>query len=133
MFGDHGHRFGIHRLSVQGKLEERLPLDWIVLPQWFIKKNLKQAYTLAMNQDKLTSHFDTYATLKHLLQVPFSAPYQNDRTIGRSLFEPIPVDRTCQEAGIADQWCVCLRWKEIDSKNVPVTLFCWLSLHIGVC
>ncbi len=34
--GDHGPRFSKDRNSINGKLEERLPLLAIVMPPWFI-------------------------------------------------------------------------------------------------
>lgn len=39
----------------------------------------------------------------------------------RSLFTPIPADRTCADAFIEPHWCVCLRWypiTDLESETV---------------
>ncbi len=90
----------------------------MIFPKKFVKNHPTFAQNLLVNQNRLTSHFDTYATMKHMLQIPFGPPYKSNRTIGRSFFEPIPEMRTCDDAGIAVHWCLCLRWKEASPYSV---------------
>lgn len=59
--------------------------------------------TLRANSHRLTSHFDLHATLRHIVEK--NAP--TDEQFGRSLFTRIPLNRTCQSAGISEEWCLC--------------------------
>ncbi|XP_072937053.1 uncharacterized protein [Epargyreus clarus] len=123
---DHGIRWGEIRFTKQGRLEERLPLAFILLPP-----NFREQYPLAYkniktNRRRLTTPFDVYATLKDVvnlnnlrddnIKLRTSNSYGQDRSI--SLFLPIPSNRTCKTAGIDDHWCTCYRGKKVSSKNV---------------
>ena len=61
-FSDHGQRKGPARDTLTGKYEERLPFMHIYVPEKWRNKNL------TINQNRLTSHFDIHATLKHLVR-----------------------------------------------------------------
>ena len=111
-FGDHGPRFSDIRETIQGKLEERLPHFSVVLPAWFKKTYPNLFQQLKHNSEVLTSHFDTYATLKHILTYP---QYPGGIKTGASLFRKInPKTRTCVDAGIPSHWCPCMQWENFD-------------------
>lgn len=103
-FGDHGLRFGPVRQTFIGQLEERLPMMFLYLPDSFKKKYNLFAENLRTNSRRLTTHFDMHATLLHLLRL-------NELSVktkwGISLFDEIPNDRTCENAGIKSHWCTC--------------------------
>jgi len=104
LFGDHGIRFGEFRQTLQGKMEERLPAMYIKLPDWFSLSYPKETANIKKNQNRLTTPFSIYGTLKHVIQlpeVPVLKPSQ------RSLFSEISPNRTCEEALIDDHWCSC--------------------------
>ncbi|XP_075992557.1 uncharacterized protein LOC142987578 isoform X2 [Anticarsia gemmatalis] len=112
---DHGIRWGEIRSTKQGRLEERLPFLFILLPPSF-RENYTQAYNnLNLNAKRLTSPFDVHATLKDLVDLnnlidsaittKSKESYAQNRSI--SLFLPIPSNRTCATAGIDDHWCTC--------------------------
>jgi hypothetical protein len=69
LFGDHGSRFGILRESLQvsllfahanygqGRLEEKTPAGYLILPKRFVQKYEGMAANLKANQHVLTTHY----------------------------------------------------------------------------
>ncbi|XP_037518464.1 uncharacterized protein LOC119395561 [Rhipicephalus sanguineus] len=102
---DHGLRFGDLRSTYIGKFEDRQPFAFVAFPRWFLEQNPKAAGNLRVNQFRLTTHFDVYATLSELLDYPNIERAQT--TYGRSLLHEIPEERTCADANIGPHWCVC--------------------------
>ncbi|XP_071448630.1 uncharacterized protein [Hetaerina americana] len=124
---DHGIRWGGIRETYQGKLEERLPFVYAVLPPSLRERYPSAVANLRRNaKRRLTTPFDLHATLADLLRpdltmaddvvavrskdLPTSVPKGNvNGTIPRgiSLFLPIPEWRTCEAAGVSANWCGC--------------------------
>ncbi|KAK3752118.1 hypothetical protein QZH41_002169 [Actinostola sp. cb2023] len=120
IFGDHGYRLSKFRETTQGKLEERLPFLSMTVPPWFPRKHPEVYGNLKHNSDVLTSPFDVYATLRHLLSYPLQP---RDIVTGQSLFNRIDKKkRTCADAGIDTHWCPCMQWEKIDTDQelVPI-------------
>ncbi|XP_068675511.1 uncharacterized protein [Montipora foliosa] len=116
-FSDHGARFSEVRKTIQGKLEERLPFLSITTPKWFSESYPELYHNLVHNSRVLTTPFDVYATLRHILTYP---EYPSGIKTGQSLFSRVDAEnRTCAEAGVEDHWCPCLNLEEI-SVNEPV-------------
>lgn len=97
------------------KIEVRMPTLYIVLPPW-LRKRYPVAYAnLLENSNKLTSPFDMYETLTTFMNLSrlekSELSHQPPRiSFGRksyNLFQSIPNDRTCEEAGIRLHWCAC--------------------------
>ena len=106
IFADHGARFSGLRKTIQGKLEERFPFMSITTPKWFRDKHADLYNNLVYNSRVLTSPFDVYATLRHILSYP---QYPSEIITGQSLFSRIDErNRTCASAGVDDHWCPCL-------------------------
>ncbi|KAJ7370610.1 hypothetical protein OS493_031346 [Desmophyllum pertusum] len=117
IFGDYGPRFSAFRKTIQGKLEERFPFMSITTPKWFSGKFPALYKNLVHNSRVLTSPFDVYATLRHILSYP---QYPSGIVTGQSLFSRIDEkNRTCASAGVEDHWCPCLDLEEVSS-NEPV-------------
>ncbi|XP_031563798.1 uncharacterized protein LOC116299306 [Actinia tenebrosa] len=113
IFGDHGVRYGSMRKTLQGKLEERLPHMSITFPSWFPKKYPQLYENVQRNAKLLTTPFDIYATLRHVISYPVPP---RDLRFGQSLFIPMdPQNRTCASAGVEEHWCPCL-----NLERVPV-------------
>ncbi|KAJ8665353.1 hypothetical protein QAD02_007015 [Eretmocerus hayati] len=116
VMSDHGHRFAEIRNTLQGKQEERMPFFSFTFPPWF-KQVYPQAYAnFLFNTQLLTTPFDIHATLEHILN--FEIPKDGDlsnRAI--SLFNKIPIERTCADAFIEPHWCACLSWKEMPTDQ----------------
>lgn len=65
-FSDHGLRFGPVRHLNIGWLEERLPMIFIWLPEWFQKQHPEIVQALKINRNRLTNPYDLHMTLKVL-------------------------------------------------------------------
>ncbi|XP_048575721.1 uncharacterized protein LOC116604845 isoform X2 [Nematostella vectensis] len=112
VFGDHGARFGELRKTLQGKLEERLPHMSVTFPKWFPEKFPELYKNFEQNSHVLTSPFDIYASLQHLLSYP-SLP--KGIVTGQSLFTLIdPKNRTCASTGVEEHWCPCLNFEKVS-------------------
>ena len=115
---DHGNR--LNRYSIfqpSGRMERKYPFLSMRLPKklW----NTSYFYNAKDNQKNLIGAYDLYQTLRHFEHM--NANYEkeldrsqfsvNDRYIrysrGISLFERIPVNRSCVDALIPRQYCLC--------------------------
>ena len=118
VFADHGARFSSLRQTIQGKLEERFPFMSITTPKWFREKHSDLYSNLVHNSRVLTSPFDVYATLRHILSYP---QYPSQIITGQSLFTRIDErNRTCASAGVADHWCPCLDLEPVSIDEPAV-------------
>lgn len=127
IFGDHGLRFGKMRKTLQGKLEERLPHMSITFPTWFPQKHPKLYEAVKHNSKLLTSPFDIYATLQHVLSYPLPPKGVN---IGQSLFFPIdPKKRTCASTGVEDHWCPCMNFETVSKGEAIVRRLATFSVE----
>ncbi|CAL1534008.1 unnamed protein product, partial [Lymnaea stagnalis] len=110
VFSDHGSRRGKVRMTLQGKIEERLPFLAIYLPEDFRKKHSDLYRNVVMNAARLTSPFDVHETLLDLLDFIelsyFLFLQVSTSRRGISLLRAIPANRTCAEAGIETHWSV---------------------------
>ncbi|CAF0827923.1 unnamed protein product [Brachionus calyciflorus] len=119
IFSDHGNRLKFYSYATEmGKLEKHLPFLSIRVP----KKMTRTKYynNLKLNTNKLISFFDLYQTLRHYLYLNkhgsstgLENEFKNNSKFDRvrrgvSLFEVIPVNRSCEEACIPVDLCPCL-------------------------
>ncbi|EDW76199.2 uncharacterized protein Dwil_GK15328 [Drosophila willistoni] len=121
LFSDHGARFGDLMELPDSFLEERLPMLHIYLPSWFRSAHPKFWKALHMNRNRLSSNYDLYNTLRHILQLDATdhddlSPLDTCRT-SRSLLHPLPRDRSCGESCIEEHWCTCNEYiiQSVDS------------------
>ncbi|XP_033207740.1 uncharacterized protein LOC117167143 isoform X2 [Belonocnema kinseyi] len=119
VMSDHGHRFAAIRNTVQGKQEERLPFFSFTFPPWF-KQVYPRAYAnFVYNTQHLTTPFDIHRTIEKVLD--FKTPKEGDvRERAISLFDKVPLDRTCADAFIEPHWCACLNWQEISVSHPTI-------------
>ncbi|XP_066584356.1 uncharacterized protein [Prorops nasuta] len=119
LMSDHGHRFAEIRNTLQGKQEERLPFFSFTFPPWFKKVYPEAHANFIFNTQRLTTPFDVHKTLESIIN--FKGPKNgnlNER--GISLFDKIPLRRTCSDAFIEPHWCACLSWEEISTRDPKV-------------
>ncbi|XP_028161246.1 uncharacterized protein LOC114353432 isoform X2 [Ostrinia furnacalis] len=115
--GDHGTRYANVRKTLQGRLEERLPVMAILLPENLVKKRPSASKALEHNAGVLTTPHDVHAMILDALGL--SEQTRDYRVAGAdlpramSLLEPIPKNRSCSEAGIEPHWCACVSWKNV--------------------
>lgn len=124
LMSDHGVRWGDIHNHFQGKLEDRLPLMYFVLPKWFEGKYPKAYQNLRGNRERLITTVDLYQTLVNIIELDMNNNYgeEDDDTFyesllnekdegelftGISLFSPVSNDRTCKMAGIPEAYCTC--------------------------
>ncbi|XP_059160912.1 uncharacterized protein LOC131944366 [Physella acuta] len=107
-FSDHGPRLGLIRPTVNGMVESRAPYSIFTFPRWFLDKYPEVTKNLKINTRRLTTHFDTHATLHDLLyfKVKDKCPPSNNKH-GVSLFQEIPKSRTCEDIPIPLEFCLC--------------------------
>ncbi|KAI8787962.1 hypothetical protein BgiBS90_010630 [Biomphalaria glabrata] len=107
-FSDHGPRWGPIRSTFNGIFESKAPFTILTLPPWFLEKYPEAARNLKINCGRLTTHFDTHATLQDILyfhssgDIPLRKPKH-----GISLFKEIPKNRSCNDVPIAQEFCLC--------------------------
>ncbi|KAI6190395.1 hypothetical protein M3Y97_00113000 [Aphelenchoides bicaudatus] len=113
--GDHGQRINKIKHTYYGKIEERMPLAAIHLPDRFRQFHPKLYDRLVQNTNRFTSTFDLHETLKDLTQLRDTNTNQvvsidnETKRVGRSLFEEIPINRDCKDAKVPENFCVCMQ------------------------
>ena len=121
LMADHGARFQSLRQTVQGKLEERMPYMAFRFSTWFEQKYLKAMNNLRTNVKRLTTPFDIHATFHDILE--YTDESKGDlKYRGISLFQEIPKERSCQDAGIEAHWCACVKWEKVDPNQEDVQI-----------
>nr|CAI5831950.1 unnamed protein product [Callosobruchus analis] len=115
-FSDHGIRYGNIRLYNTGWLEERLPFIYFSFPSWFKSDYPRLFENFKKNADRLTSPYDFYMMLQHILSLEdetFEPKPSSGCPSCRSLFDEIPFNRSCEEAGISVHFCTCYGYSDI--------------------
>lgn len=148
LLSDHGNRLKYYSYASEvGKKERYLPFLSIKLPKLF--KNTQYFKTAAGNQKKFVSFFDIYQTLRHffymnkygmenlenltrnnqLCETQFRNNSKHIRNLrGISLFENIPVNRSCSDANIPEKFCNCNKEiKMSESEFLKETNFSFYS------
>ena len=121
VMSDHGARYNAARKTVQGKMEERLPMMSLRFPPWFKQRYPILNRNLVTNVDRLSTPYDIHETLLDVLNLGriVNTVDQPDKSI--SLLRPIPWNRTCTDAGIEMHWCTCMEQSPLDTRNGEVT------------
>lgn len=74
-----------------------------------------------INANRLTTPYDVYSTLLHLLTINEDKRSMRSAKCcseSNSLLEPIDSSRTCKEARIEPQWCTCGEFLEHDDNGL---------------
>jgi hypothetical protein len=109
---DHGmHMSPYSSFTEAGKIERKLGTLMLLVPRSFLSRHPGLEDTLRENQQRLVSAYDIHMTLKHIPTYPHPPPPtdrpEDEPKWGISLFEKIPRGRTCDQAGIPEDWCTC--------------------------
>ncbi|XP_076315052.1 uncharacterized protein LOC143227493 [Tachypleus tridentatus] len=118
LMGDHGNRYGNVLETEVGRIEERMPFFSIHLPSTLKKQYPHLQKYLKMNSERLTTWIDIHSLLMDVATETYfeSAPQHVWNTRGYSPWRMlIPSNRTCEEAGIPQQFCICQQF-----YNIPV-------------
>ncbi|XP_017856739.1 PREDICTED: uncharacterized protein LOC108609528 [Drosophila arizonae] len=121
LFSLHGQRRGPLMRLASGFLEERLPMLHIYLPPWYRKQYPDVRNALEVNRRRLCSPYDLHLTLKNLLvQGQSGLKFNSSCAKCQSLFEPLPVNRSCEDAAIPEHWCTCDSYVQVRISNVLI-------------
>jgi hypothetical protein len=129
LFGAHGTQFGPPRMSRAGSLEERMPMNILLLPAKFSRQNPHFTNNLALNQDRFITPYDYHATFEHLIKIPYQPladqlakqSFQPSNSYQNSLFYEISRSRSCESANVNDHHCLCHKHlQEISVENSVV-------------
>lgn len=111
---DHGVRWGLTRMIEKlGFHEDSLPIMFVRLPTWMKEDKRYEKFTSALqtNKNRLTSTFDMHLTIKHILNLSGRVDDESLTAEGchgcMSLFDTIPYNRSCDDAGIPSHFCAC--------------------------
>ena len=135
---DHGSRLTPYSVyQPAGRVERKYPFLSMRLPKklW----NTSYYYNAKQNERKLIGAYDIYQTLRHfkLMNTQFEKELDrsqftvNDKytrySRGISLFERIPVNRSCEDALVPNQYCLCFEENAITilefEKERNITMF----------
>lgn len=128
LVSDHGNRIEEIRTRSQGFLEDRLPFSYIVVPPWFKSKYSTEYKNLLKNSKRLVAPYDIHKTLQDILKLqnPQEIAANNDDSNGSwaspgiSLFQTIPLHRSCEDAGISEKFCACNMKLVPLHENAPI-------------
>ncbi|XP_060078647.1 uncharacterized protein LOC132558133 [Ylistrum balloti] len=122
LMSDHGARYSRVRHTIQGKLEERLPMFALRFPPKYQSFYPRLMENLRRNSKKLTTPFDIHETLKDVLDLSRASKSTSPYSRGISLLQQIPGNRTCSMAHIDVHWCTCLLQENRDVKSEKVQM-----------
>ncbi|CAD5125276.1 unnamed protein product [Dimorphilus gyrociliatus] len=112
-FSDHGIRYGEFRQTYVGRLEQHMPFMYVIPPKNFEKHYPEYYEALNINTKRLTTLYDLYQTMFHILHLN-NMTYRNDSQIpkregnGQSLFTEISEERSCKTAPLKPVECLCM-------------------------
>ncbi|KAJ2473655.1 hypothetical protein IWW56_005954, partial [Coemansia sp. RSA 2131] len=110
--GDHGLHMGLNFVYIQnGRIEHQNPFFAMSVPEWLhqyagdyqANNNQEQAHPLTLNEQRLITPFELHHTFRVLAEWP---EFSSD-SWKRSLFYAQKKGRTCDEAGIGVEFCMC--------------------------
>lgn len=115
-YSDHGIRFGDIRQTYVGKLEERLPFLYMIMPEGYKSRNPSAFAHLVTNSARLTTPFDIYDTVMNLVHTQPTRVHKRYSAKGYSLLGAHPSNRSCADAGVDMHWCACYSAHLLDSQ-----------------
>jgi len=107
LLSDHGSQHGpYYILSKAGQAEYKLPLLTMLLPNQWLERNPTAKKNLYHNQQALITAYDIYKTLLF----PLNVEDNTEPEFAYSIFDDyIPFKRTCKQARIPKELCICKR------------------------
>ncbi|KAK3597998.1 hypothetical protein CHS0354_042351 [Potamilus streckersoni] len=125
VLSDHGYRLGGLSTTYVGRLENNLPFLSVYVPE-SLKRRFPWIHTNLMeNSNRLVTVYDIHKTVSDISKKQFE--YKTDGLVysqrtARNLFHPIPKERTCVDAGVADNFCTCQESIKINPSHFKTAL-----------
>ncbi|RWS21518.1 uncharacterized protein B4U80_00596, partial [Leptotrombidium deliense] len=118
LMGDHGNRYGNVLTTFIGRVEERMPLFAIHLPEKLLKEQPHLREYLNINKNRLTTWLDVHTTLLDVVNANYSVVDTNKLQRSYSLWKQVvPTNRTCDQALIPETYCVCDKRVELNTND----------------
>lgn len=119
LHGDHGMRFGEWRRDLAAVQEHKLPAFFLIGSRPLLESIPGALKTVRENTWKLFSKKDIRRTLLWLSQYPNfkRLPLEDSLPHVNFLAEPLPLNRTCHDAGIPVWYCSCLELKSLNLNS----------------
>ncbi|KAJ2732947.1 hypothetical protein IW152_003441 [Coemansia sp. BCRC 34962] len=126
---DHGLHMGLNFAFLQnGRIEHQNPFFAMSVPEWLHEfseeyqaaNGSESVSPFAANEQRLMTPFETHHTFRVLADWP---EFETD-SWRRSLFAAQKAGRTCEEAGIGANFCMCKipdKWKQKHSRPAKLT------------
>ncbi|XP_015785382.1 uncharacterized protein LOC107362769 [Tetranychus urticae] len=110
IMGDHNNRYGPLFMTGYGQIETRMPLFNIHVPPQLLHKHKHLAHYLKMNEKRLTTWLDVREMLKDIVSGNYEPIVSFSKRDVYSVWrEEVPLDRTCKDALIPMEFCLCLK------------------------
>ncbi|XP_045203694.2 uncharacterized protein LOC123556784 isoform X2 [Mercenaria mercenaria] len=122
-FSDHGARIDEIRNTFVGRIEVRMPLMQIYIPEHLKSKYRSLNDSLALNTERLSVPFDVHQMIIDVVSKNFETPsksYMEGRVRGHSLFQPLPTERSCRDAWIPENYCACYTSSPVNISNTAI-------------
>ncbi|KAH3767903.1 type I phosphodiesterase/nucleotide pyrophosphatase [Pelomyxa schiedti] len=114
LVSDHGSHMGIPWTlgAFSSKLENRLPALFLVLPNWWLQQQRSAPgvkIPLEENEQALITPHNVFGTILDIAGVAAPSRQLSDCPVCTKsvISHRIPTNRTCSQANIPDQFCVC--------------------------
>ncbi|WAR00273.1 hypothetical protein MAR_024645 [Mya arenaria] len=119
-FSDHGSRIDKIRNTFVGRIEDRMPMLHMVIPDHIKSKFPNVDTSLKINLNRLTTPFDVHQTMIDVLNSDFETPTKSfiDGTVrSLSLFKSIPEGRSCTDAWVPENYCACYTFTPVNASD----------------
>jgi hypothetical protein len=130
LHADHGPHYGDVMFSRAGRTEHKFPILAIVMPTHLFKSRPQWKRNLQINRRRLVTAFDLYHTLVEFAKWGEGAVGENNDDVKwgsiqvYDLFrEQVPLNRSCKDAGIRHNLCVCNSFTMCTKKDEPAVNF----------
>lgn len=137
VMSDHGIMRKSIKNTLAGRTENRMPLFAIVVPPHITARYPHISRNLETNTKRLSTVYDAHETLVDILRSDFlrskTALNENEKLPrGISFFREIPEKRSCDDAAIPGDYCVCNSYDQMDagstvSKDVAQFLVSYIN------
>ncbi|XP_053214186.1 LOW QUALITY PROTEIN: uncharacterized protein LOC128397482 [Panonychus citri] len=118
LMGDHGNRYGLPLQTAYAQIESRMPLFGIHIPPKLLSEHKHLSEYLKKNEKKLTTWLDVREILKDIVAGQYTPIVSSSKRKAYSVWrEEVPSNRTCQDALIPMEFCLCSK-KHIVSTNL---------------
>ena len=109
VISDHGLRLGNFTATHIGRLEKNFPFLSLIVPTKLKTKYPWIMRNLLLNSQRVTTAFDVHHTIIDIAKGIFQdiSPLVNKTRVARNIFSLIPTSRTCEDAGIPPNFCIC--------------------------